>query len=110
MTGEVTRSSSRGKAMLPAGVTSVLLDVAQANVYAGLADGRHRLVSQSRATERRPTSCSRLRPRLPISALTLLIGDRSLIVGRESGAIEVWFPAAGAAPTARCVTRGRSRA
>jgi phosphate transport system permease protein len=91
MTGEVTRSSSRGKAMLPAGVTSVLLDVAQANVYAGLADGRlgwFRVAGDGTPSDLllSPPSPS------PVSALTLLIGDRSLIVGRESGAIEVWFP------------------
>jgi phosphate transport system permease protein len=91
MTGEVTRSSSRGSAPLPAGVTSLLLDAAQANVYAGLDDGRlgwfrvdpdgnpHDLLLT-------PPSASKA------SALTLLIGHRSLVVGRESGAIEVWFP------------------
>jgi phosphate transport system permease protein len=91
MTGEVVRSSSRGKAVLPAGVTSILLDIAQSNVYAGLADGRigwFRVKSDGTPSELllSPPSPS------PTSALTLLIGDRSLVVGRENGAIEVWFP------------------
>jgi len=91
MTGEVVRSSSRGKATLPAGVTSLLLDVAQDNVYAGLADGR---IGWFRvAADGTPSSLllSPLSPS-PVAALTLLIGDRSLVVGREDGAIEVWFP------------------
>jgi len=91
MTGEIVRSSSRGQAVLPAGVTSILLDVAQANVYAGLADGRigwFRVHGDGIPADLllSPPSPS------PSSALTLLIGDRSLVVGRESGAIEVWFP------------------
>jgi phosphate transport system permease protein len=91
MTGEVARSSSRGTAVLPAGVTSLALDVAQANLYAGLADGRlgwFRVKGDGKPAELllSPPSPS------PITALTLLIGDRSLVVGRESGAIEVWFP------------------
>jgi len=91
MTGEIVRASSRGKAALPAGVTSLLLDVAQQNVYAGLADGR---IGWFRVDEDGTPSDPLLSPPFPspVSALTLLIGDRSLVVGRESGAIEVWFP------------------
>ncbi len=91
MTGEVVRASSRGKAALPPGVTSLLLDVAQQNVYAGLADGR---IGWFRVDENGTPSDPLLSPPFPspVSALTLLIGDRSLVVGRGNGAIEVWFP------------------
>ena len=91
MTGEVVRSSSRGKAVLPAGVTSLVLDVAQQNVYAGLLDGR---IGWFRIDGDGTPSDPLLSPPSPspITALTLLIGDRSLVVGRETGAIEVWFP------------------
>lgn len=91
MTGEVVRSSSRGKAALPTGVTSLLLDVAQQNVYAGLADGR---IAWFRIDGDGTPADPLLSPPFPspVSALTLLIGDRSLVVGRENGAIEVWFP------------------
>jgi phosphate transport system permease protein len=91
MTGEVVRSSSRGTAVLPAGVTSLVLDVAQANLYAGLSDGR---IGWFRVTGDGEPAELLLSPPFPspITALTLLIGDRSLVVGRESGAIEVWFP------------------
>ena len=91
MTGEVIRSSSRGTAVLPAGVTSLALDVAQANLYAGLVDGR---VGWFRVKGDGKPADLLLSPPFPspITALTLLIGDRSLVVGRESGAIEVWFP------------------
>jgi phosphate transport system permease protein len=91
MTGEVARTSSRGTAVLPAGVTSVLLDVAQDNVYAGLADGR---IGWFRVDANGTPSDLILSSRSPspVSALTLLIGDRSLVVGRANGAIEVWYP------------------
>ena len=91
MTGDVVRSSSRGRGVLPAGVTSLLLDVAQANVYAGLADGS---IGWFRADgDGNPSDFLRSAPAASAtSALTLLIGDRSLVVGRTSGAIEVWFP------------------
>jgi len=91
MTGEVVRASSRGRAALPAGITSILLDVAQANVYTGLADGR---IGWFRIQgDGTPAALLLSAPSpSPVSAQTLLIGDRSLVVGRESGAIEVWFP------------------
>jgi len=91
MTGVVERSSARGRAVLPAGVTSLLLDVAQANIYAGLADGR---IGWFRVGNDGTPSSLLLSPPSPSpsSALTLLIGDRSLVVGRENGAIEIWFP------------------
>lgn len=91
MTGEVTRSSSRGTAVLPAGVSSLVVDVAQANVYAGLADGR---IGWFRVKADGTPSDLLLSEPSPsaTSALSLLIGDRSLVVGRENGAIEVWFP------------------
>jgi len=91
MTGETVRSTSRGRAILPAGVTSLLLDVAQANVYAGLADGRigwYRVGPDGTPFD----LLLSLPSPSPPSALTLLIGDRSLVVGRDNGAIEVWFP------------------
>jgi ABC-type uncharacterized transport system permease subunit len=91
MTGEVVRSSSRGKAVLPAGVTSLVLDVAQANLYAGLVDGRIGWFRVDGGGTPAELLLSLPSP-TPISALTLLIGDRSLVVGRTSGAIEVWFP------------------
>ena len=91
MTGDVVRSSSRGQAVLPAGATSILLDVAQQNLYAGLADGRigwFRIAEDGTPSDLLLSSPSPS----PVSTITLLIGDRSLIVGRENGAIEVWFP------------------
>ena len=91
ITGEVTRSASRGSAPLPAGVTSIILDAAQANVYAGLDDGRlgwFRVDGDGNPHDLllTPPSASKA------SVLTLLIGHRSLVVGRDTGAIEVWFP------------------
>ncbi len=91
MTGAVIRSSSRGRAVLPRGVTAMALDVAQANLYAGLADGR---IAWFRIPADGTPSDLMFSPLFPsgVSALTLLIGDRSLVVGRDNGALEVWFP------------------
>jgi phosphate transport system permease protein len=90
MTGEVVRAATRGKGVLPAGVTSLVVDVGQANVYAGLPDGR---IGWFRVDSQGNPADLLLSPPAPgaISALTLLIGDRSLVVGRDNGAMEVWF-------------------
>ncbi len=91
MTGEVTRSSSRGEAGLPDGVSTMLVDVAQTNLYLGLRDGR---IGWLRLKDDGSPSDLMLTPpsRSPVTALTLLIGDRSLVAGRDDGSIEVWFP------------------
>jgi phosphate transport system permease protein len=93
MTGAVERSSARMTAPLPAGVTSLVLDVAQSNLYAGLSDGR---VAWWRLGSGGALAAPLLSPSgsSPVTALTLLLGDRSIVAGRENGAIEVYFPLA----------------
>jgi phosphate transport system permease protein len=93
MTGSIERESSRSSGPLPVGVVSLLFDDAQNNLYAGLADGRI-------AWWRLDSAASLAAPVLSmpgsarVSALTLLIGDRSIVVGREDGSVEVYFPLA----------------
>ncbi len=90
MTGEASESLGRFEAQVPQQVTTLLVDSGQLNVYAGtaagellwwpLADGEPGPVRAASAG----TSA--------VTALALLIGDRSLVVGQENGALSVWFP------------------
>lgn len=89
MTGEVSESLQRFETPAPARLTTMVMDADQKNLYGGtakgeilwwsLADGQPgglRLVSAGPS---------------PITALDLLIGGRSLIVGQENGALSVWL-------------------
>jgi len=90
MTGEIERSSSRSTVPLPASVTSLVLDAAQGSLYAGMSDGRvawWRLGADGSAAS--PILSP---PGAAVSAITLLLGDRALVVGRANGAIEIFFP------------------
>ncbi len=91
MTGAVERSSTRTRAALPAGIATLLLDGDQKNLFGGLRDGRlawWRLDAAGNAVDLRTSSAEGA----PIGAMTLLLGDRSLVVGRDDGTIDVWFP------------------
>jgi phosphate transport system permease protein len=89
MTGETSESLGRFEVQVPQPVTRLLVDSGQRNLYAGtaggellwwpLADGEPGPVRAASAG----TSA--------ITALALLIGDRSLIAGQENGALSVWF-------------------
>jgi phosphate transport system permease protein len=92
MTGEVGESVERFEAPVPSRLTTLVMDADQRNLYGGtakgeilwwsLADGQPaglRLVSAGPS------------PPSPITALDLLIGGRSLVVGQENGALSVWL-------------------
>lgn len=90
MTGEVTESVERHELPVSSELTGLVMDADQRNLYGGtaggglihwsLAEGAPQLVSQVSAGSS------------PVTALTLLIGGRSLVVGQEDGAISVWMP------------------
>ena len=94
MTGELSEEIFRGEATVPADagkLSAMVLDGDRRNLFAGsetgwllwweLADGvpgpPHRARSQRGA---------------PVTALDLLIGGRSLVVGGADGGVAVWFP------------------
>ena len=89
ITGEKTESVTRHETRLPGPLTVLRLDYAQRNLYAGtpdgellwwpLQDGEPGAISTASAG----TS--------PVSALTNLIGGKSLVVGQEDGSISVWL-------------------
>ncbi|HJX30076.1 MAG TPA: ABC transporter permease subunit, partial [Thermoanaerobaculia bacterium] len=70
-------------------VTSLLVDAAQRNLYAGTAGGELLWWPLEEGTPA-PVRASSAGTS-PITALNLLIGDRSLVVGQENGALSVWF-------------------
>lgn len=89
MTGEVTESVERFEAQVPGRLTSLVIDDGQSALYGGtargeilwwpLAEGRPGPV---RAASAGPSA---------ITALDLLIGGRSLVVGQENGALSIWL-------------------
>jgi phosphate transport system permease protein len=88
--GETTESVERSAREVPYDLTALAIDADQRNLYAGTSGGE--LLWW-------PLDGGQLgEPRLAsagagaVTALSLLIGGRSLVVGQESGALSVWFP------------------
>ncbi len=94
LTGEVTEVLERHEAPSPRAVTRLLLDQDRRNLY-GSTDGGEILwwrLGEGLSAEPEVLTAGAS----GITALTLLIGDRSLVVGQENGALSVWFPIRGA--------------
>ncbi len=89
-TGEVTRSEERLRFAPARPLTSLLLDVEQTHLYGGAASGELYSWRLDQGQEVAPQVVSAGAG--SVSALAFLIGDRSLVVGQESGAISIWFP------------------
>ncbi|RIL01656.1 MAG: ABC transporter permease [Proteobacteria bacterium] len=87
-TGETTESLERRVLATPAPVTALALDPKQEQLYAGTADGRL-LRFDLRAGVAEPESVDA--GGAAISALSLLIGGRTLVVGQADGALSSWF-------------------
>lgn len=90
MTGETSETLGRFEVQVPQRVTTLLVDSGQQNVYAGTAGGELLWwpLSDGEPGPVRAASAGTS----AVTALALLIGDRSLVVGQESGALSVWFP------------------
>ena len=71
-------------------LSALALDGEARNLYGGTADGD--LLWWNLADGDRPEAQTTSAGTAAITALSFLIGDRSLVVGQESGAISVWFP------------------
>ncbi len=90
MTGESSSIDSVLTLPAPAPISVLTLDGQRRFVYGGAQDGRifrWDLEAGDGAAPRVASAGSS-----PITAMTLLIGDRSLVVGQADGAISVWFP------------------
>ncbi len=88
---ETRESEARHRLDTPSPVRQLLLDTDQTLLIAALEDGRLALwhvsedgeVRDARLTDPGPAS---------VTSMTFLIGDRAVVVGRENGSIELWFP------------------
>ncbi len=87
--GETTETFSTGRAAAPPGIVALQLDPDRRNAYAGTASGE---LAWWRIDDEQPAPPEVVSGSSPVTALSLLIGGRSLVVGRSDGALEIWFP------------------
>ena len=89
LTGEVTSSESRLRGRAPAGTTHLLVDAEQRNLYGGAATGEVAWwpLGSGESLEMRSMRAGFA----PVTAMTLLLGDRSVVVGLADGSLGVWF-------------------
>jgi phosphate transport system permease protein len=93
LTGETSESVDRHVTQSPYDVTAIVLSEDRQNLFAGTAGGELLwwplgVAETGEVGEPRPASAGPS----PVTALTLLIGSRSLVVGQGNGALSVWFP------------------
>lgn len=89
MTGAVTSAVESFTAPLPAPLSTLVVDADGRSLYGGTAGGEvfwweleEGGLSEPRTVSAGPS---------PITALTLLIGGRALVVGQQDGSLSVWF-------------------
>lgn len=102
-TGEVRESQERFRAAVPVRLTQLVFDRRQRNLFGADAAG-NLLWWPLTATGIGAPQVVSAGP--PVTALTLLLGGRSLVVGQADGALSVWFVAPGSDGSAR-LTRVR---
>ncbi len=90
-TGEATESDTRSTTASPPGLEKLLLDDELKNLYGAGAGGR---LYRWRAMPRLSAEPEVAAVDGEISALTLLLGGRALVVGLRDGGLQVWFRAA----------------
>ncbi len=87
-TGESTETVERRILATPARVTALAIDARQRDLFAGTADGQI-LRFDLRGGDAPPEIFSA--GGAGVSALTLLIGGRTLVVGQQDGSLSAWF-------------------
>ena len=88
MTGEVTESVERHGLELGAELTALVMDGDQRNLFGGTAKGD---LLWWPLVDGVPGEAYTVAAGAPVTALNLLIGGRSLIVGQEDGSLSVWI-------------------
>jgi len=88
--GEITRSDQRLSFTAVPPLTQMLIDRDQLNLYAGTAGGDLYWWKLDQGDDFPPQVASA--GVFEITAMSLLIGDRSLVVGQSNGSLSVWFP------------------
>jgi len=90
LSGEITRSEERLTFTAVPALTQMLIDRDQRNLYAGTTGGDIYWWKLDRGDGFPPQVATA--GAFAITALSLLIGDRSLVVGQANGSLSVWFP------------------
>ncbi len=90
---QVTEHRLEFSSALDANVTALTLDAEQRNVFAALETGGvvHWDISDAAAPQVMPRLRAQAHPQAPVRAMTWLIGDRSLVMGDDTGGVSVWF-------------------
>jgi phosphate transport system permease protein len=88
--GEISRSEERLKFAVVPALTQMLIDRDQRNLYAGTAGGDLYWWRLDQGDDSPPQIASA--GASGITAMSFLIGDRSLVVGQANGSLGVWFP------------------
>jgi phosphate transport system permease protein len=88
ITGEATGTLHRAELDAPGRITALVIDAVQKNLYAGTAGGD---LLWWTLTDGQPGDLRTANAGAPITAMSLLLGGRSLAVGQENGALSVWF-------------------
>ncbi|HEV8579430.1 MAG TPA: ABC transporter permease subunit [Thermoanaerobaculia bacterium] len=88
ITGEMTESLSRAEVEAPGQITALVMDPDQRNLYGGTAGGE---VLWWPLLEGQPGELRTANAGAPVTAVNLLLGGRSLVVGQRNGALSVWF-------------------
>lgn len=88
LTGETTESLSRVEVGAPGRITALVIDRDQRNLYGGTAGGE---ILWWPLQDGQPGELQRESAGAPITAFSLLLGGRSLVVGQQNGALSVWF-------------------
>ncbi len=90
ITEQETVTSSRHTIVAPPGLTHLVLDSDQKNLYGGASDGRLFWWTLDDGAPRGPARSVEAGP-AAVTAMSLLVGDRSLVVGQADGSLSVWF-------------------
>jgi phosphate transport system permease protein len=87
--GEVTRSETRRTAAVPERLSHLIFDRGQRNLFGASDHGELLWWTLGGAALGPPQAVSA--GGVPVTALSKLIGGRSLVVGQSNGALSVWF-------------------
>ncbi|MDP9120767.1 MAG: hypothetical protein M3O15_05260, partial [Acidobacteriota bacterium] len=101
LTGESTASIATHQTRPSSPVTTLVMDAEQKNLYGGTQDGKLLWWPLADGVPGQVSETST--GGSPVTALTLLIGGRSLVVGQADGVISVWFPVRQADNTFRMI-------
>jgi phosphate transport system permease protein len=105
LSGEATEKLTRSVLAPVARLTTIVVDRSERTVYAGTEDGK--LISWDLREAGTPAATLVDAGGVAVTALELLIGDRSILVGQQDGRVSIWFKVAGEGGARPALTRVR---